>query len=54
MGSTLIKLASNCVLSLLKDNLGLAVGSTQFSVETKGGCDQLQWTLQMVMESNCR
>jgi hypothetical protein len=51
-GSTLIKIASNCALLLLHDSLGVVVGPSQFSVETKGGCNLIQWALQMVMESN--
>ena len=35
MGFTLVKLASNCALFLLKGNLGPSVGPTHFSVETK-------------------
>jgi hypothetical protein len=32
--------------------MGPAVGPAQFSVETKGGCDLVQWALQMALESN--
>ncbi len=42
MGSTFVKLASNCALHLIRGAMGLAVGPTQFSVETKGGCDLVQ------------
>jgi hypothetical protein len=45
MGSTLIKVASNCALILIRGSLGPTVGPTQFSVETKGGCDLIQWAL---------
>jgi len=34
MGSTLVKVASNCALLLLRGNMGHTVGSNQFSVET--------------------
>ena len=39
MGSTLVKTACNCALILLRGSLGGDVGSSQFYVETKGGCD---------------
>jgi hypothetical protein len=52
MGSTLFKIASNCALLLLRGSLGVAVGPSQFSVETKRGCDLIQWALQVAMESN--
>jgi hypothetical protein len=46
------KIASNCALTMLRDSLGAAVGPSKFSVETKGGCDLVQWAQQMAMESN--
>ena len=52
MGSTLVKIASNCALLLLRGSLGVAVEPSQFSVETKKGYDLIQWALQMAMESN--
>jgi len=54
MGSTLVKVASNCPLHLLNSCLGPAVGSTQFYLETKGGCDHIHLALRMAMESNGR
>ena len=45
MGSTLVKLVSNCAMFLLKGNLGPAVGPSRFFVETKGGRDHMQWAL---------
>jgi len=50
MGSTFAKLA----LHLIRGAMGPAVGPTQFSVETKGGCDLFQWALHMALESNGR
>ncbi len=38
MGSTFVKLASNCTLHLIRGAMGPADGPAQFSVETKGGC----------------
>jgi len=53
MGSTLAKIASNCALLLLCGSLGAAIGPSLLSVETKGGCDLIQWALhEMAMESN--
>ena len=37
---------------MLRGSLGAVVGPSQFSVETKGGCDLMQWTLYMAMGSN--
>jgi len=39
MGSTLVKIASNYALLMLRGSLGVVVVPSQFSVETKGGCD---------------
>ena len=52
IGSKLVKVISNCVLLLLKGYLGPTAGPTKFSVETKGGCDQVLWTLQMAMDAD--
>ena len=52
MGSILVKLASNCALHWIRGAMGPAVGPAQFSVETKGGYDLVQWALQMALESN--
>jgi hypothetical protein len=42
MGSTLVKIASKFALAMLRGSLGEAVEPSQFSVETKGGCDLIQ------------
>ena len=52
MGSTFVKLASNCALHFIRGAMGPVVGPAQFSVETKGGCDLVQWALQLALESN--
>ena len=52
MGSSLVKLASNCALLLLRGSLGAAVGPSQSVVEAKRGCDLVQWALQLAMESD--
>jgi hypothetical protein len=52
MGSSLVKLASNFALLLLRGSLGVAVGPSQFAVETKGVCDLVQWALHLAMESD--
>jgi hypothetical protein len=36
MGSTMIKIASNCALLMLRGSFGAAVGPSQLSVEAKG------------------
>jgi hypothetical protein len=52
VGSTLVNIASSFALIMVRGSLGAAVGPSQFSIETKDGCDQIQWALQMAMESN--
>jgi hypothetical protein len=52
MGTTLVKPACNCALTMVKEAMGPVVGPSQFAVETKGGCALLQWALQMAMEVN--
>jgi len=51
MGAAVVKIACNCALLLIKEDMGLAVGPSRFAVETKGGCALLQWDLQMAMEA---
>jgi hypothetical protein len=51
MGTAIVKLACNCALTMAKEAMGPAVGTSQFGVETKGGCALLQWALQMAMEA---
>ena len=50
MGAAIVKLASNCALTMVKEAMGRVVGPSQFAVETKGGCALLQWALQLAME----
>jgi hypothetical protein len=45
MGSILVYIASNCALIMLRGSFGVVVGPSQFSVETKVGCDLIQWAL---------
>jgi len=53
MGTAVVKVACNeCALLLVKEAMGLAVGPSQFAVETKGGCALLQSALQMPMEAS--
>ncbi len=52
MGSIFVKLASNCALHVIRGAMGPAVGPAQFSVETKGCCDLVEWALQVALESN--
>jgi hypothetical protein len=51
MGMTIVKVACDCALLLVKEVMGPTVGSTQFAVETKGGCALLQWAIQMALET---
>jgi len=52
MGSTRVKIASNCALLMLRGSLEAAAGPSQICLETKGGCDMMQWAMEMEMESN--
>jgi hypothetical protein len=36
---------------MVQEAIRPAVGPSQFAVETKGGCELLQWALQMAMEA---
>jgi hypothetical protein len=51
MGTTIVKMACNCALTMIKEAMGPAVGPSQFAVETKGGCALQQWAVQMAMEA---
>ena len=42
MGTTIVKMACNCALPMVKEAMGPAVGPSQFAVKTKGGCALLQ------------
>jgi hypothetical protein len=42
IGTTIVKLACNYALTMVKEALGPAVGPSQFAVETKGICALLQ------------
>ena len=52
MGTALVKTACSCALLMIKEAMGPAIGPSQFTVETKGGCALLQWALQMAMEGH--
>jgi hypothetical protein len=51
MAMTIVKVACNRALLLVKSAMGPAVGPTQFAVETKGGCALLQWAIYMALEA---
>jgi hypothetical protein len=51
MGSTIPKIASNCVLETIQPAVGAATGAHQFPVNTKRGCGMLQWIFQVIMEA---
>ena len=51
MGPTIVKVACNCALLLVKDAMWLAVGPSHFAVETKDGVELLQWAILMAMEA---
>jgi len=43
MGASLVNIVSNCALVIVREAMGTLVRPSQFAVETKGGCDFLQW-----------
>jgi len=51
MGNTIPKIAANCVLANLQPAVGVSLGAHQFAVIAKGGCDMIQWILQIIMEA---
>ena len=51
MGSTIPKIAANCVIAKVQLAIGVAAGAHQFAVNAKGGCDQIHWPLQIIMEA---
>jgi hypothetical protein len=54
MGTSLVKITSNCALTMVRDVMGPAVGPSQLAIETKGGCDLIQWAIHMAQEANPR
>ncbi len=49
MGGALTKLAVVCVLGIVEAAVGVAACPHQFAVNAKGGCDMVQWVLQIIM-----
>ena len=52
MGGTLTKLAAVCVLGVVEAVVGVAKDPHQFAVNAEGGCDIVQWVLQIIMEAD--
>jgi hypothetical protein len=52
MACVFVKLACNCVLSGIADDIADVTGPCQFAVGCKGGCESLPWVLHAVMEAN--
>ncbi len=52
MACVFVKLACNCMLSSIKDDIEEVTGPSQFAVGCKGGCEALQWALQAAMEAD--
>jgi len=51
MGSTIPKVAANCLLEKVQPAVGASAGPHQFAINAKGGCDMIQWVLQVIMEA---
>ena len=51
MGGTLTKLAVTYILGIVEAVVGVAAWPHQFGVNAKGGCDMVQWVLQIIMKA---
>jgi len=51
MGMAIVKVICNFAMLFVKDAMGLAIGPSQFTMETKGGCALLQWAILMALEA---
>ena len=51
MGNTIPKIEAKCVLAKVQPAVGVSAGAHQFAVNAKGGCDMIQWILQIRMEA---
>ena len=52
MGCVLAKLANSCVMRHLRGFVADIVGPGQFAVDARGGCEQVQLALQVLMEND--
>jgi hypothetical protein len=52
MACVFVKLACNCVLAAIKDDIAEVTGPCQFVVGYKGGCESMQWASQAAMEAD--
>ena len=52
MACVFVKMRCNCTLTDIKDDIADVTGPTQFAVGCKGGCESLQWALQVAMEAD--
>ena len=51
MGINISKIATNCVLEKVHPTIGVFADAHQFTLNAKGGCDMVQWILQIIMEA---
>ena len=51
MGSTIPKIVANCILAKVQPDVGVSARAHQFAVNAKGGCNMIQWILQIIMEA---
>jgi hypothetical protein len=52
MACVFVKLACNCMLSSIKDDIADVTCPCPFAVGCNGGCESLQWALQAAMEAD--
>jgi len=50
-GSKILKVAANCILAKVQPAMAVSARAHQFAVNAKGGCNMIQWVLQIIMEA---
>jgi len=51
MGGTISKIAANCILAKVQPDVNISAGAHQLAVNARGGCNMIQWILQIFMEA---
>ena len=47
----LAAIAATCILAKVQPVVDVSAWARQFAVNAKGGCDMIQWILQIIMEA---
>jgi hypothetical protein len=51
MGNTIPKVAANCILAKVQHAVAVSAGAHQIAINAKGGCNMIQWDLQIIIEA---